>query len=136
MLHEFVDVRQIPDDKARRWWLDDYFDLIVWFEEDGHPSGFQLCYDKKGYERALTWNEGNGYLHTGVDDGDSFGGGWKMSPILVADGSFGKQEVMARFDEASGSLDEGLRSLVMGKIRDYPQDDFPPLERAHDHRLS
>ncbi len=135
MLHEIINVRQISGDKSRRWWFDEYFDLIVWYEDDGHASGFQLCYDKKGYERALTWNEGKGYLHTGIDDGDSFGGGNKMSPILVADGLFGKEAVIARFKEASGGLEEGVFSLVMEKMGAYPESSFPAIDNAHDYRL-
>jgi hypothetical protein len=42
---------------------DDYFDLIVWYEPDGGVHGFQLCYDKPGRERALTWTLVDGFRH-------------------------------------------------------------------------
>ena len=32
----------------RRWFMDSYFDLIVWYDDRGNATGFQLCYDKPG----------------------------------------------------------------------------------------
>lgn len=49
MLVELKDVRQIPNDGFRRWFTDEDFDLIVWYEDD-KITGFQLCYDKKEME--------------------------------------------------------------------------------------
>ena len=47
MLSEFKGVKQNRTDGFRRWFLDDYFDLIVWYNNSHDIEGFQLCYDKK-----------------------------------------------------------------------------------------
>ena len=45
--------KPVAGDRDRRWIADEYFDLIVWYEDDQTIHGFQLCYDKPGRERAL-----------------------------------------------------------------------------------
>ena len=57
MLTEFKAVRQIPKDGFRRWFTDQDFDLFVWYEDESKTNivGFQLCYNKRGNQKALTW---------------------------------------------------------------------------------
>ena len=43
-----------PGEPERRWFHGDQLDLIVWLTEEGEIMGFQLCYDRRGKERALT----------------------------------------------------------------------------------
>ena len=43
-----------PGKSSRKWFSDDYFDLIVWIDLNGAVSGFQLRYDKYKKERTLT----------------------------------------------------------------------------------
>lgn len=66
-----INARQIGGDPDRRWYSSEYFDLIVWFNKGKEIIGFQLCYDKERNERAITWKETVGYLHSQVDDGES-----------------------------------------------------------------
>lgn len=119
MLKENPDVRQIPGDPPRRWFSDDFFDLIVWFAPDGSISGFQLCYDTEFKPRALTWMKEGGYRHDGVDDGDDPVGGHKSSPILVQDGAFDREDIGARFSAESEALPPEIREKVLEKIREY-----------------
>ena len=45
MLRELRDVRQVPGESRRRWFASDYFNLIVWYDDDDEParvSGFHL----------------------------------------------------------------------------------------------
>ena len=75
MLAEIQGSRQIPGEGFRRWFTDEYFDLIAWYEtpaaKDARPGamkelkGFQLCYDKTGRERALTSTGSTGSSTTG-----------------------------------------------------------------------
>jgi len=45
MLKE-LNVAQKEEDIFRRWFKDDYFDLIVWYNRNDYSiRGFQLCYD-------------------------------------------------------------------------------------------
>ncbi len=102
----------------RRWFSDDYFDLIVWAAPDGSPTGFQLCYDKYKKERALTWTTGNGYSHERVDDGES-NPSKNLTPILVPNGVCPTQHILERFLERSTELDSRLRSFIVDKLREY-----------------
>jgi hypothetical protein len=94
---------------------DDYFDLIVWYADDGRIHGFQLCYDKRGDERALTWTGEKGFQHHRVDDGDSFPTK-NGTPILVPGGEFAGEIVMTEFERRSGGISAGIRELVLCKL--------------------
>ena len=119
MLREIAHVRQIAGEPPRRWFCSDDFDLIVWHDDSGAFWGFQLCYDLRGAERALSWSESAGYAHTGVDEGDSRSFRHKGTPILVADGSFDADTVGARFRSESAGLPPDLAEWVAEKIAGY-----------------
>jgi hypothetical protein len=119
MLSEVPHPRQIAGEGYRRWFTDGYFDLIVWYERaGGSVTGFQLCYDKPGTERALTWRAGRGYLHERVDDGEG-PGAFKMSPVLLPDGLFDSRSISERFDRAAGGVDPEIRKLVLDRLGAY-----------------
>ena len=115
MLVEHKDVRQIENEGFRRWFTDDFFDLIVWYEED-KIIGFQLCYDKSKHERALTWRSGYGFSHNRIDDGE-LPGHSKMTPILVEDGDFSKETIAAKFRSESRDIDRGIADFIYEKIK-------------------
>ncbi len=115
-------VRQIPGDLPRRWMSDDYFDLIVWYSDDGCIHGFQLCYDKRGDERALTWTQDNGFQHHRVDTGESSAVS-NSTPILVAGGEFAGAVVEAEFARRSEQVSAEIRQLVLSKLMEY-SDEF------------
>ena len=46
MLSEIKNARQVPGEGKRRWFRDDDFDLIIWYDDSDTVFGFQLCYDK------------------------------------------------------------------------------------------
>ena len=120
MLREFRDVRQIEGEGPRRWFFDDFFDLIVWYTEDGSQfEGFQLCYDKQDLERALTWTRENGYRHNKIDDGEEMAGRSKMTPILVQDGLFDKETITDRFKSVSETVPEDILSFVVEKLEAF-----------------
>ena len=60
MLTEFKGVRQREEEGIRRWFFNNYFDLIIWYDNSNQIEGFQLCYDKENNEKALTWLKKNG----------------------------------------------------------------------------
>lgn len=121
MLKEFTAVRQIPGDGFRRWFTDEEFDLFVWYEDSSRRQilGFQLCYDKRGEQKALTWYRERGYLHTAIDDGESTPLK-NRTPILVADGVFPRDRIAALFHEAARNLDPELVELVEGRLEAFP----------------
>lgn len=119
MLKEAKHVMQQPGEPRRRWFDDDYFDLIIWLGPKDEVLGFQLCYDKERKARALTWTAEKGYKHTGIDDGDTAFGGAKMSPVLCADGLFDTRAVAEKLRKNTGELPEELAGLVLSKLEGY-----------------
>ena len=105
-------------DFARRWLTDDYFDLIVWYEPGGGIHGFQLCYDKPGQERALTWTQSRGFAHNKVDSGESAPEG-NLTPILVPDGAFHAVRVREEFLNRCTQMDALIRQFVLAKIDEF-----------------
>ncbi len=118
MLRE-IDAAQKEDDIFRRWFGDEYFELIVWYNRnDSSIRGFQLCYDIARNERSLTWTAGRGFAHTGVDDG-SRPMRHPSSPTLVEDGIFPGQSVLDRFIRSCAGIDRVISRLVISKINEY-----------------
>ena len=124
MLVERRNVRQIAGEGFRRWFSDEYFDLIVWYEGEAQAdstadvvSGFQLCYDKPGQERALSWRREGGFSHDLIDAGE-IPGQANMNPVLEPGGEL-PEAVVARF--RSNSLEVGLsiQDLVRTKLGEY-----------------
>ncbi|MEO5716046.1 MAG: hypothetical protein ABIT37_21375 [Luteolibacter sp.] len=111
-------IRTVANDLDRRWIFDDYFDLIVWYETEIQIHGFQLCYDKPGRERALTWTRARGFLHTAVDSGESKPTA-NRTPVLAADGTFPAKQVRQEFLARSRLLPAVIRELVLARINDY-----------------
>lgn len=119
MLSEIRNARQVAAEGFRRWFTDEYFDLIVWYNDDGRLIGFQLCYDKEERERALTWTRARGFQHDRVDSGEVPGHS-KMTPIIVADGAFDAAPVAERFRVASAAIEPGIAEFVFETLRVYP----------------
>lgn len=116
MLNELT-ARTYQDKESRRWFSDDYFDLIVWIENDS-VKGFQLCYDKRGNERAVTWFADRGFSHERIDDGE--GSPEKnQSPILVPDGKCPVAVIADSFMKRSVGIDPAVRSFVLEKIENF-----------------
>jgi hypothetical protein len=82
---------------------------------------FQLSYDKGRRERALTWTPDRGFLHTGVDDGESeVGLRHKATPLLVADGYFDGNRVLETFRELGLNLPPEVIGFVAKKLKEHP----------------
>ena len=97
---------------------DDYFDLIVWRNTDGGVYGFQLCYDKVGSERALTWIERRGFSHNLIDEGED-DPMKNRSPVLLPDGTFPAADVIREFERRAIELPEPLRGLIVKKMCEF-----------------
>lgn len=104
---------------GRRWFTDEYFDLIVWLSPPATIVTFELCYDRPGAERAVVWSSDRGYRHFRVDAGEDTPMR-NLAPILVAGGSFPKAEILARFTQASGTLDPVIRTAVLQRLQACP----------------
>ena len=130
MLTEIHCARQIAAEGFRRWFTDNHFDLIVWYDDPPTPNavpgamselrGFQLCYDKTGAERALTWTRQHGFQHSRIDSGEVPGHA-KMSPVIVANGEFSKDEVAESFLKEAKEMDPALARFVYSALKSYPR---------------
>ncbi|MCG8454256.1 MAG: hypothetical protein MI717_13865 [Spirochaetales bacterium] len=103
MLKELKNVRQIAGERPRRWFVDEDIELILWYGEDRKLSGFQVCYDKKAGTRSVTWKritEENGETHS----------------VLLSDGPFNKDRVMALVKRDSENLEEEVRQFILQRL--------------------
>ena len=115
MLRELSHIRQVLGEPRRRWFADDYFDLIVWVGDHGECIGFQLCYDTSGDEHALTWHKATGFKHHRVDSGE-LQRPYKATPILVADGVMDCASLIQLFKERSRMMDQQVARFVLCQI--------------------
>jgi hypothetical protein len=119
MLREIHNARQVEGEGFRRWFTDEYFDLIVWYDDNRRLIGFQLCYDKQGKERALTWTTDHGFQHNRIDSGEVPGHS-KMTPVIIADGMFDNRPVAERFSRECGEIDRQIAKFVVESLKSYP----------------
>ncbi len=119
-MQEWPRVRQIPGESRRRWFSSAEFDLIVWYEDERRITGFELCYDKTGLERSISWRSREGYCHMAVDDGEHGADRYKATPILVADGAFDATAVHAAFLAASHALPSEISAFVLSSLEHHP----------------
>ena len=118
MLREILAVRQDNPELRRRWFQDDFFELYTWQARDGTLAGFQLCYDVRGRERAVTWHRAHGFSHNRIDYGSSRGR-MKGTPLLAGDGRFPHRFVRSRFIRHAATLDATMRSFILDKMREF-----------------
>lgn len=110
----------VRGDYDRRWLSDDFFDLIIWYRRDDTIHGFQLCYDKPYWERALTWMSDRGFSHMEVDSGEHVYPPNQTS-VLLPDGSFPAERVLREFAQRGSELPVQVRQLVTDKISEFVQ---------------
>lgn len=98
------------------WLMDRYMDLIIWYLADGGIYGFQLCYDKEGDERSLTWLHTGAFTHTRIDSGDTGPMDAKCTPMPVVGGSYDYAAVRQEFLNRSVLIDPELSAFVLVKL--------------------
>lgn len=118
MLRELLRISQERVGFRRLFW-DEYFDLFIWYHDDTQREiiGFQLCYDKRRDERALTWRADTGFNHQTIDDGEG-AGNYPRTPVLAAGGEF-DSSVVSRFAESCDEIEAAIAALVLEKLCDY-----------------
>jgi hypothetical protein len=112
--------KQDEKDVIKRWFQDEYFDLFTWQDYNGTITGFQLCYERLGDERVLSWDWQRGFGHHRVDDGEA-SPHKNMSPIFVRNGGFSYQEVMPKFVKSSDKISQAISLFIIEKIKEYVQ---------------
>jgi hypothetical protein len=115
-----ISLTQNENKIIKRWFQDDYFDLFTWQNETGQITCFQLCYDRLGNERVISWDNEQGFAHYRVDDGEA-SPHKNMSPVFVKDGVFSSQEVMFKFLEAGTQITSEIHTVILKKLQEYMQ---------------
>ena len=115
---EIITSRRFDNDLRRRWFSDDYFDLIVWENQNKEIVKFELCYNKLKDEHAYVWEQQTGQSHFRVDDGEGVPDKHKMSPIFMPDGLFDREDIKPRFLKAGENIDRYITGFVAEKLSD------------------
>jgi hypothetical protein len=119
-LVENRNVRQRPEEGFRRWFVNDYFDVIVWYESAaGDLLGFQLCYNRTVKERAFTWQRNKRSSHYVSSGSDERGRGWIATAVLHGDAGPVPEDILDRLQTEQGDLDDSLLELIVSHARDY-----------------
>lgn len=119
-MYEVLHIRQNPGEARRRWFSSHDFDLIVWYQDDVHISGFELSYDKQHGEHAIVWHQKSGFRHMVVDDGEQAPGKYKATPILQHNGHFDASRISHAVRQESNALPPEIGGLLLQKLSEYP----------------
>lgn len=122
MLHEIKNAKKFDEGIRIRWFSDDFFDLVIWYDDDGNIISFQLTYDKYNDPHALTWKLGKGYIHETIDDGET-PGRYKQSPILLPDGDFPGDAISEKFKQHTIKGEPELTEFISDIISSMNKDD-------------
>jgi len=115
MLKEIKDVKQESGNVRKRWFSDDYFDLIVWENEEKDIVTFQLCYNINVNEHAFYWVADQPTTHHKVDDGDR-PGAIKRTPVLLPESRYDALKILKKFIDHSGLLEKATAKFIVRKI--------------------
>jgi hypothetical protein len=127
---EMTNVRQVPGDYFRRWFADENFDLIAWYEAGSNLYGFQLTYDKGGEEKTVTWFGNGAVSHHQVDSGEDDPLANRTPILIQADGQSNMRQVLSDFKASGKGIPLKLRSIVRAKLREYGRLPTPLTERV------
>lgn len=117
---ELSGVRQYADEPKRRWFVAPTMDLIVWVDEFDRPFKFQLCYEVRVTEYALTWETGRGFNHALVDGGEG-NPVMNRTPILRNNNApFDKAYLLGLFQVSNANLPTSIGSLVSEALELFP----------------
>jgi len=121
MLHELRNVRQEPGDYHRRWFADENIEIVVWYDQAGAISGFQICYDPRSQPRALTWTLKRGFSHAAIDAGEDKPTS-NRTPMLTPSGDCDAAKLRDSFLASGGGLPAEEKAFIEGKLTEYLRD--------------
>ncbi len=103
MLIEVKDVRQIPNEGLRRWFMDKDMDLILWYNKKTDKLiGFQISYDKRSVQRTVTWKS--------ADEG-------KTGSALTCDGPYNKKRLIRLIENGASEIDKKLLDFILYQLK-------------------
>ncbi len=120
MLQEVKLHRQDEPNRIKRWFQDGYFDVYTWQNPEGEFTAFQLCYDRKGLERVISWDRRHGFEHSQIDDGEA-SPHRNMTPVFTNCTIFSENTVIKAFEHASRQIDTQVSQFIVQQLRQFLQ---------------
>lgn len=117
MFTEIATRRTHSQGYRRRWFQSESMDLYTWQDEANVLLGFQLAYDRRADQRAITWIRDRGYFHARIDE--DMRGLVASTPLLQPEGGFDAYRTHAEFMKAAAGLDADIALFVSRKLRAY-----------------
>jgi hypothetical protein len=103
VLVEVKNVRQIPEEGIRRWFMDKDIDLILWYDNESIlMKGFQISYDKRSVQRTVTWKS--------ADEG-------RTSSSLTCDGPYNRNRVIRLLEKSGAELDSKILNFIIHQLQ-------------------
>ncbi len=120
MLSEITHLRQENRSLIKRWFTSQEMDLFVWFR-NSVPLRFQLSFNKRGKEQAISWDFHRGVQFYRVDSGETWPYRYKETPILINACDQQNLPRLAReFLVASENIDIGTTDFIYARLLEYP----------------
>lgn len=120
MLREISNIKKEARNQSRRWFTDNDMDLYIWFSEQ-IPIGFQLSYNKKYTEKALSWSYKSGFSHHIVDSGENRSLRYKMTPFTyLSNDNFDAYTTARNFLRNCDSVEASLSDFIYARLLEYP----------------
>jgi hypothetical protein len=69
--------------------------------------------------KVLTWNEGAGFKHENIDEGETTLGKPRQTPIFFADGALPKNKINALFETESRNINDQVSHFILHKLNEY-----------------
>lgn len=119
MLKEATNVTQIDGDPRRRWFWNNYLDLVVWFDDMDEIIGFQLYYDRHGDQAGLTWKEPSGYSQDNFEVREDPAGTYKPEAVIGFESMVRKEKIAEVFRKESLTVDKRIVDFIQKKIMSF-----------------
>jgi len=136
MLYEIPHPRQSNRNLVKRWFTSSDMDLFIWHRQK-IPVRFQLTYDKRNEEKAISWDFHLGFRHYLVDNGetfpDNYPGRYKQTPLLINLCEQKNLTQIARdFLAASENIDIAVSDFIYARLTAHPTTAEPQCAASTD----
>ncbi len=133
MLVQISHLRQSNRSLVKRWFTSLDMDLFIWYRKNT-PVKFQLSYNKRNDEHAISWDFHHGFRHYLVDTGECDPAEYKRTPLLI---DVCAQENLASlprdFLVASENIEIGVSDFIYSRLMAYPIKPLPQNAMQKDH---
>lgn len=120
MLFEVKHLKQDSEQQHKRWFCDNYFDLLIWTDNLTKKFvKFELSFQKAYAERILSWSQENGFKLKDVADEDLLWSNQQLSPVYKPEVPFCAKQLAETFRSACEMIDASISNFVYQRILGY-----------------